>query len=138
MLYRRVPPTVDLYLVWDDDRQCLRLSTAAFKDRDDEASVDVGDCLQDYELDPESTLGAFKDKGFGLVQITTSQASAVGAQVRRDPKPDNPCHGLILGKLRRAAREELCFAARWVVQPPGTCDPPHVRPEAGAEPTSRS
>jgi len=125
-IYRRVPPK---NLKYDARRGCNRLGSATYTDADDETSVDLGDCLDDRGVPPESALLEFStDEGWGLVEITVADAKAVGATVYRDPLDENQCHGIVIVEgLTRASHLTLCAKSRWVVQPEGACDPPHIR-----------
>lgn len=128
LLYRRVHPDRTRL---DERRGCNRLASAAFTEASHEVSIDLGDALKANGRTPESTLDGFSvDDGWGLVQISAGDARAAGAMVCRNPLDDNPCHGLVVGKLSRSKLIDLCVAARWVIRPKGACDPPHIRVQA--------
>lgn len=129
VLYRRVPPR---HLVPDENRNCTRISTSTFKDRDDQCSVALGDDLDRHELAPESVLGPHKDEGYALVAVTAADARSTDAEVRRAHLEDDPTHGVIAGKLNKGKLRTLNLAARWVVRPDGACDPPYVRARSTA------
>jgi len=67
----------------------------------------------------ESTLSGHA--GFGLVSLTVADIRALGLDVVRAPRPDNPRHGLIVDRSperrSRKVKRRLAEACRWVREP---------------------
>lgn len=119
LLYRRVHPN---FVRFDEVRGCQRLSTGAFQDA--ELSIAFGDTLNDLGADPASAFAA--NPGHPIVCFTVSAARAASLGVCRDPKDNEPAHGLVLGKKTGPKKRALAGASAWTVAPDGACVPPYV------------
>jgi hypothetical protein len=109
-LWRRVPRTPQ-HLVWDGNRGCFRVSSAAFDG--DEMSV----ALASEAGTPDLMLGSHEE--FGVVALEAGLVRSRQQIVVRDPLPDQPAHALVIGRKTDSVRRALARAARWVVRPPG-------------------
>jgi hypothetical protein len=88
-----------------------RLSSAAFDNV--EMSVDLSSIRQALGEAPDIAVAAYP--GWGLAAITAGVARAKAQAVCRDPKPDNPAHGLVVGKKTQSTRKYFRDHAVWVV-----------------------
>ena len=86
-------------------------------------SVALGDTLEGAGRQPNSVLEGYP-ADFWLVSFPADAARRVEQAVCRDPKDDEPAHGLVVGKKTGACQRALARAATWIVAPPGACDPP--------------
>jgi hypothetical protein len=118
-LYRRINP--DPHLVWDENFDCWRISTGAF--RDPEMSVVIGDTLEELARDPASVLSEHPDNY--LVSFTAKVAEDCSLTVVRDSTPLEPAHGVVRGKKRKPVMRALAAACAWVVRPDTACEPPY-------------
>lgn len=117
-LYRRVHPD---FLVHDDNRDCIRLSTGAFQQ--EEMSVALGDDLEQQGAQPTQLLAEYPS--YALVSIKARHARVVDQAVCRDHLPDDATHGLVVGRKRGSVQRSLARAAKWVVPPEDACIPPY-------------
>lgn len=126
LLYRRVPPA---WLTEDEDLGCIRLSSAAFRDK--EASVFLDDTMEALAKTPDDILVG-THANYYLVSVTAQEAVDLGQNVLRSPiegVPDDDirrAHGDIAGPKERKhegvkIKERLRRRARWVVAPPNAC-----------------
>lgn len=114
-LFRRVHQN---FVKRDEDRGCTRLTSAAFQDA--ELSVDLEDSLQ---VDPATLLDAYP--GFSLVSFDAQAARDAGLVVCRDAQPENPAHGLVVGRKTGSKKRRLAEASRWEIPPDDPCEPPY-------------
>lgn len=119
LLYRRVHPN---FLKLDDNRRCLRFDSGAFQDEN--LSVHLGDVLADLGVPPSEMLANFAPE-FALVSFSASLAREVEMIVCRDPQPDDPSHGLVVGKKTGGKKRRLARGSAWAVEPPNACHPPY-------------
>ena len=117
--YRRINPTH--HLVWDENRGCRRVSSGAFSDP--EMSVALGDVLDALDRAPATVLDSFPDQF--LVGFPTGVARHAGQRVIRDASPEEPAHGLVLGKKGNPVRRVLAAASTWCVRPEDGCPCPN-------------
>lgn len=106
-LYRRIVPT---YLRSDGS-----LSTAAFKlsgKPDPHLSVDLARLT-----DPNTSLGARRARGFGLIALFAATPRAIGLTVEHDPVEANRAHTLILGASTMEHCDRMARAFRMVIPP---------------------
>jgi len=61
----------------------------------------------------------------GLVAIPAALVINLGHKVVKDPRPGNPAHAEIRGKISRGRRRQMKSAAKWIVQP----ERPSERPD---------
>lgn len=114
-LYRRIPP----YHIIEDCKaeSGYRPSSAAF-DNDshgDPMSIELEDTLQANGLIPETVLDGHE--GFGLVSFTAEFARSKDQEIGRDPLPDSPAHGLVIGDKTKSTRRTFYKNSTWVILP---------------------
>ncbi len=114
-LYRRVHPT---YVVHDDDRDCERISSGAFKERGQELSVHLGDVLEAADRDPAEIV---EELPHFLISLTAQLVRAYSQVIVRSPTPDDDSHGDVVGSKPKTTRKAFADAAIWVVAPDGAC-----------------
>jgi hypothetical protein len=120
-LYRRVHPN---FILEDKTRGCLRLATGAFQD--EEMSVAFGDTLAKQGNDPATIFDAYVADGYCVVCFAVAAVRAAELGICRDPKHDDPAHGLVLGKKTGGKQRQLARACVWTVAPRDGCEPPYV------------
>jgi len=116
-LYRRVPPHQNDGWVRDENRDCIRLSSAVFSPKS--MSVLLGDTMEAEERPPLNALEEYPDHF--LVAITAGAARAQAQEVNRTPIPEEPAHGDVVGKKTRGRRRALCSEAEWLKAPEDLC-----------------
>lgn len=121
-LFRRVHPR---FVVPDENRDCNRISTGAFNDR--EMSVLLGDELERLKREPGTALSRYP-KHF-LAGITARAVREEQQVVVRKPDEYDDAHGLVVGQKPRGRRRRFCSASWWTIAPPNPCDPPDSPPE---------
>jgi len=110
-LWRRIYNNPNFPQYKPDDKGGYRVSSAAFKDRNNELSVDIASkttidkCL------------AGPPRGDALASIKAKIPKGFGYPVIEDPLPNNPAHALIKGKIKRSHTKLLAKACQWVVEP---------------------
>jgi hypothetical protein len=107
LLFRRIPPWPD-NVTWSETGP--RFSTANFKDRINELSVNIA-----AETTPDEVLEGHTE--FGLIQFTAEQArAACGPNIKLCRCTEDPAkgHALICGKVTQGAAKRLQLAAVWV------------------------
>ena len=117
-LLRRIPPKVNLNLVWDDNLNRWRPTSASFDNHRDSShnmSIVLGDDLDAAERDVTSVLEGHP--GFLLAAITAKVARDNHQSVARDPLPQEPAHGLVVGRKSKGIKSKLAKAAEWVIPP---------------------
>ena len=114
-LLRRIPITKD-FVVWDDNLNRLRPSSASFRDHPNGSSMSIvlGDDLDDAGRSYSEVLKNHKD--FALASITAELARENKQAIVRDPLEEEPAHGLVIGKKRRAD-SRMAKAAQWIISP---------------------
>ena len=109
-LFRRVAPNQ----VEKNPDGSPRPSSAVFKT--DEMSVNIESVMQKHQRPPEATLEG--RPGDSLCSITPADVRAQGNYpIVRDPEPENPAHGLVLGKKKSSFANAMVRAHKWVVPP---------------------
>jgi hypothetical protein len=114
-LYRRV--TVPDWLVPDENRDCTRLSSAAFSA--DPMSVVIDDTLRASGREPVDILDRYPSDY--LVALTVGLVREHEQQVIRSPIPDEPAHADVVGKKTKGRRRAFATAATWIVGPDNPC-----------------
>ena len=132
-LYRRVAPKLGNGYVLDENRQCLRLSSAAFAGQ--EMSVFLGDTMAEEGRDPLEALT--REPTYFLVAITAADAVAAEQEVRRTPLADEPAHGDVVGKKTRPRRRALAEAASWLKAPEELCPDQRIGPKVTSSPNAK-
>lgn len=118
-LYRRVSPRLNIGLVADEDRDCVRLSSAVFKTKNQRLSVVIEDTLRDEDREPLDALTAYPDDF--LVAITADLAVNQEHAIERVPIDEEPAHAEVVGKVTGGKAREMCREARWVKAPGNIC-----------------
>ena len=121
-LLRRIAAKPELTIVWDSNLARWRPSSAAFADSPDGSpmSVVLGSELEAAARQPESVLAGHD--GFALAYITAGFVREQNQGVVRDPIPEEPAHGLVVGEKPKPVSRKMAKAAIWVVEP--AIDPP--------------
>jgi hypothetical protein len=116
-LFRRVHLA---QLVNDDDTGLVRISSGVFKHK--ELSVNIESSLLNGGSSIETCLCGHQ--AHKLVFITAGNARRFEQAVSRDPLPNDPSHGLVVGsKNKRSIHDGLRAAAEWVIPPSApTCE----------------
>ena len=110
-LLRRIHPS---WLIWDE-HEVPSISSAAFKDP--ELSVYLESVLIKDGRARETCVEGYT--GYGLASITAGAARSLNLIVARDPQPQEPAHGIVLGeKKRQRVAAKLRDGALWVKLPP--------------------
>jgi len=120
LLYRRVinqpnPPAKQI--VWDDNKNCWRPSSAAFTDHPNGSpmSVALGDTLQEEGLEPNSVLDGHEN--FCLVSFPASIPRSKAQGIMRKPLEGDPAHGEVFGKKTKSVKRALANNSEWHVPP---------------------
>jgi hypothetical protein len=116
-LYRRILPSPD-QVVPDENRGCYRVSSAPFLKKR-EMSVVLEDRLRADGREPSDALR--NHPGQYLIRLGAGFVRAHGQIVVRNPQPDEPAHGDVIGEKPRRIARAFAAAACWVVAPPEAC-----------------
>jgi hypothetical protein len=124
----KIPDTEALYrrvhferMIYDENLQRQRSSSAAWDDITGEISVYLGSALAAEALPPACVLD--DHPGYRLFVVTAGEARTLGFGVVSDPDPDEnhpraKCHGLLTGLLSgnpgRRQRKRLASASQLV------------------------
>ena len=109
-LLRRVPPN-QLFTEPDGSQ---RPTSAVF--RHDELSVNIESLMVEQHRRPEDALTGFP--GDSLTAITAGDVRAFGYPIVKDIDPPNdPAHGLVLGKKTSSFANAIVRAHLWIVAP---------------------
>ena len=76
-------------------------------------SIVLGDELEAVGRAPATVLEGHE--GFALAAITAGIARDNRQAVVRDPLPQEPAHGLVVGQKTKRARSNMAKAAKWVI-----------------------
>lgn len=110
-LFRRVPP----HQLIGEPGDLPRPSSAVFKNP--ELSVNIESLMIEQARAPEDTLTGYD--GQFLCSIGAGQVREFGHSVVKDIEPPNdPAHGLVLGKKSGSFANAMVRACRWIVAPP--------------------
>jgi len=118
-LYRLVHP--EYHVDWDHDENRWRVKSSAFQNstkpvKSDRMSVVLGDTLENEGRSPED---ARRTKPtWYVVSLTTHFVTSEQQEVERDPIPEEPAHGNVVGAKNPRRRSRFARAARWIVEPP--------------------
>ena len=115
-IWRRIPP---VHLVKDEDRQTLRISTAAFRDSPDKSpmSVVLAETVRAAGRTAESVVVGAEENG--IVAFAAGNARRLEQRLARTPTEREPAHGSVIGnKKPRKVQEGLRDASTWVLRPP--------------------
>lgn len=93
----------------------LRPSSAVFKDA--ELSVNIESLMIQQQRPPEDTLRNYP--GEYLTAITAGKVRDYGHPVVKDTVPPNdPAHGLVLGRKKGSFANAMARTHQWIVPPP--------------------
>lgn len=112
-LWRRINPK---WVVRDENRGGLRVSSAAFDDSPDGSptSVLLTDVVRETGRTEDDVLRGFD--GFGLASITAGKARGCEQGISRDPPvPGEPAHAYLFGRKTKSLKRCLARQAEWVV-----------------------
>jgi hypothetical protein len=110
-LLRRVPPR---WIVPDaNNAGRRRVSSAAFDDP--EMSVDLAS-VREALGEPLTTCLAGHE-GFSIVSLLAGVVRERNQAVCRDPLPDNPAHGLVVGRKTVSIKKHFSTHCIWIVGP---------------------
>jgi len=104
-LWRRVHPT---QIVVDQTTGIQRPSSAAFKDRRGELSVEISSLTT-----PERVLAEYPKHS--LVEVKAAVFRAKRCIIVKDPLPNNIAHALVCGNLTQADLREIARIATWTL-----------------------
>ena len=115
-LLRRIPVKPGINIIWDANQGRWRPSSASFRDHPDGSpmSIVLGDGLKEASRDPAEVL--IGHSNFALAAITAGTARESQQHVVRDPLPEEPAHGLVVGKKKKES-SQMAKAAQWVIAP---------------------
>lgn len=119
-LYRRIPPILDQALVYDKNRDCVRLSSAIFNT--ERMSVVIEDALRADGREPLDVLEKYPDDF--LVAINAGLATEHGQTIERVPEDDEPAHAEVVGKMNTKKARKFCKAVKWIKKPENLCPEP--------------
>ncbi len=105
-LYRRI---VQEWLVPDAATGRKRLSSMAFKSKDNEISVSLASLT-----DADNCFSLGGPKTVGVAAVTAGGARQLEQAVVRDPTPAEPAHALICGKQTKRVLRALAKKAVWM------------------------
>jgi len=114
-LWRRIPPK---HIVYDENRGRVRPSTAAFDDHSNGSpmSVLLGEVVVGSGRTALEALAAHQ--GYSLASITAGMARQCTQAVAREPLPDEPAHGVVVGSKTDKVRKKFAYGCTWIVPPP--------------------
>jgi len=114
-LWRRIPPW---HFIYDENLERWRPSSSAFADDPDghPMSIVLAEVATAVGRGPVQILTGHEQ--FTLASITAGLARECGQGVVRDPLPDEPAHGLVIGPKPKSVQRRLAKAAAWVIAPP--------------------
>jgi len=116
-LYRLLNPTLDI--AWDDDEGRWIVKSSAFQNSTgtDQMSVVLGDQL---DQDGRSPADARRTKpDWYVVSLIAGDMRQEDQGVLRDPVPEEPAHGNVVGEKGKSRRRRFKDLAVWVVEPSG-------------------
>lgn len=115
-LLRRIPVKPDVNIIWDDNQKRWRPSSASFKDHPNGTpmSIVLRDELENADRNPDEVLIGHDD--FALAAITAGIARENQQCIARDPLPDEPAHGIVIGEKKKASKK-MAKVAQWVIAP---------------------
>lgn len=121
-IIRRINP--DQHVIWDENRNCNRISTKAFtpsSNLNGGMSVDIEALILEAEIDPLEYV--ITPIFTGAVEFTASSARNLGLMVGYDPLQHNKYHGEVWGTHRpnrfsKTQKRGLSEASDWYVKLP--------------------
>ena len=117
-LWRRIPPNPP-FLIHDKNRNCKRLSSAAFEDHRNGTPMSVA-IAQIAEKHNRGSKDVLKDHaGYGLAGLVVKKIREYNLGICKRPLPGQPEHGEVFGPKSRSVRKKLALTAFWVIKPIG-------------------
>lgn len=118
LLLRRVLTRPDVTVVWDENLNRWRPSSAAFDDHPNGTpmSIVLSDALEALGRPHESALAGHEDT-HSLAAVKASVARQCAQGISREPTVDEPAHGIVFGRKSKKVRSTLAKQAVWVVPP---------------------
>ena len=120
LLYRRVlnqqnPPVRQI--VWDENRNCWRPSSAAFTNHPDGSGMSVGidDTYKELDIEPTTILNGHPN--FSLTAFPTKAVREKNQKTIRKPLDGDPAHGEVIGKKTKSVKNAIIANCFWVVEP---------------------
>ena len=113
-LWRRVHPS---WIVRDDNRGGMRLSSAAFDDSADGSplSVLIAEVVLQTKRTAQAVLADFD--GYALAATTAGNARKQGQGIAATPEPDEPAHASVFGPKTKSIKRVMAKDATWVIGP---------------------
>ena len=104
------------FIVWDHNQERWRPTSASFRDNRDGSpmSVVLQDGLDRDGRDTREVLVGFEE--FGLAAITAGFAREQNQRIAREPMPDEPAHGIVIGNKKRSDKR-MAKNAQWIIAP---------------------
>lgn len=101
-------------IIWDHNQNRWRPTSASYKDHPNGSpmSIVLQDELERIGLKPEDVLADYKE--YGLAAITAGFAREQNQRIAKEPMPNDPAHGIVIGNKKRAA-SRMAKKAQWVV-----------------------
>jgi hypothetical protein len=115
-LWRRIP---HWHLIRDENLNRVRPSSAAFDDDQDGSPMSI--CIQSIVTDAGRGAQDIIDglENFSVAGITVELARELQQKIARDPLPEEPAHGLVIGKKKNSVRKRFAKECRWIIDPSG-------------------
>lgn len=115
-LLRRVPIKPQLNVIWDENQGRWRPSSASFRDHPNGTpmSIVLKDDLDAAERNVSEVLVGHDN--FALAAVTAGFARTNQQRVAREPLPDEPAHGIVIGNKKNASRK-MAKEAQWIISP---------------------
>lgn len=112
-LFRRISPNQ----IVADENGAPRPSTAAFKDP--ELSVNIESLMIALGRVPPDLLTKYPGFSLASIQAGDVRSLELGYPIVKDTEPPNdPDHGLVLGKKGKGFFKPIARQSRWVIPPP--------------------
>ncbi len=90
----------------------IRLNSGTFRSSNPDISVFVAS-----KTTVDACMG-MNERWVGLVSIPAALPIGLDYRVVMDPRPGNPAHALIVGRITNGHSKVMAKSARWVVEPP--------------------
>ena len=113
-LFRRIHPQ---WIVRDDNLKCLRPSSQAFNNSQDDTPMSVNreDILQQERREPATLLAGFNEWALAAIRAGTMREQGQG--IASDPTPEEASHALVFGAKPSNVRKRIARSAEWVIEP---------------------
>lgn len=116
-LLRRIPTILNFTIIWDDNLQRWRPTSASFEDdpEGEPMSVVLMDDLESAGRNVNEVTN--NPEEFALAAITAGCVRINKQKVVRDPLPEEPAHALVIGNKTRSRRRNFANEAVWIIEP---------------------